>query len=400
MASKKQIENRKKNVVSARNRIEKHDVGGRGSVKLPEGASFFKVKEAGSKRVEIIPYKVGKGNPYANEGSIHFERTFWVHRGVGANSEDMVCNAKTFKTRCFLCEERMREEKKAAPNDEVVKSLAPKERQLWNILDHSEKDKGIQIWDQSYHLFGKFLDEKIKNADEEDGYQYFADLESGFTLKIGCTQEKNSGYTFIKCSDIEFKARKEALPESMLEEAYCLDELIKEVPYDLMKRTYLQIGDDEEEEETSKHKSNGKANSKKQKDDDDDEEEDTDQDEDEEADDEDDDEVAEASPSKAEKGSKKQKTAKELGLKVGDQVAYMGTEFEISKISADGTSLVLQGEDGDVERGISPSKVEKIEVAPKKGGKKIEDDEDEDEEEVVEAEDEEEEELPKKRKRK
>ena len=80
--------------VSAGRRTKEHEESfTTKTIKMPEGLSFYKVK-TGVKRLDIIPFKVGKGNPFADPGTIHFERTYWVHRNVGANNDTYCCPAK------------------------------------------------------------------------------------------------------------------------------------------------------------------------------------------------------------------------------------------------------------------------------------------------------------------
>lgn len=371
MASKKDREKQKKRVVSAKKWAEEHEVGGgRSSIHLPEGASFFGFKEAGTKRIDIIPYTVGKGNPDAEEGELFFMRTYFTHRGIGPNEETFVCLAKTFKKDCPICQHRAKLVKEGGNEDEI-KSLTPKERQLWNVFDHNDSEKGVQVWDQSYHLFGKHLKNKIDNADEDDGYELFADPEQGMTLKVSAVQEKAGAYKFLDCSDIEFKARKEPLDDELLEQAHCLDDLLKETSYDELKKIFLgtEDGDDDDDDKPKKGKKDVK---KKSKDDDDDESSDDDEDSEDSDDDEDD--------APKSKKSEKMKKAKDFGLKVGDLVTYDDDEYEIVRVSGDGTSLTLEDQDGKKKNGIDPADVEKI---------KTKDDEDED------SEDDDEDEKPK-----
>lgn len=365
---KNKREERQRKVVSARRRVEQHEVGGgRTSVKLPEGMGFFSVKKAGTYRIDVLPFTAGKGNPFADAGELHYERTYFSHRGIGPNNATYVCSAKTFGKRCPVCEHRMKIDGKA--DEELIKSLVPKERQLFFVIDHAEKDKGVQCWDQSFHLFGKHLDAKIKNADDDDGYEFFADPEKGYTLKVGATEEKGGGFSWCNCSDIEFKARKDSIPDEVLEECPCLDDCLIEMDYDELKKIFLQIPDEEDPDEDEKPKS--KAPAKKSSPPDEDEEDEDEEPEEEEESDDDDEKPA----NKPVKHS----------LKKGDEVTYKRMLCEIVKVSPDGTSLTLEDEDGEVHKAVGPDEVKLIEP-------------DEEEDEEPEEEEPEEEEKPAKRK--
>ena len=71
--------------VDAQRRADTHATGFTASfLALPETAKLWAPKEAGVTRIEILPYRVGKGNPYADPGKLHFERTFFKHARIGA----------------------------------------------------------------------------------------------------------------------------------------------------------------------------------------------------------------------------------------------------------------------------------------------------------------------------
>lgn len=107
MATKRQREKSKERTSTARRRAEQH-TGGGGSTTInkPEDMKWFEVKRAGTYRFDIIPFKAGKGNPYADEGELHYERTFYTHRGIGASEKSFICNKKTNGKKCYICEER------------------------------------------------------------------------------------------------------------------------------------------------------------------------------------------------------------------------------------------------------------------------------------------------------
>ncbi len=244
--------------VSAGRRQSEHKSGSeRTTLKIPEGVTFFSPKKD-THKIDIIPYVVGKGNPFADEGEMYFERTFFVHRDIGPNSDAYICPAKTSKgTRpCPICEHMRKLAKDPDADEKLIKDLAPKERQLFWLIDLAEKDKGVQLWDISFHLFGKLLDTRIKKGDEAEGRQFFADLKRGKTLVLDVEDKTlGGGKPFRTVNAIDFKDRAEPYSKKILEQVHCLDDMILELPYDKLKRIFLQIEEPaEDEEETPKKK--------------------------------------------------------------------------------------------------------------------------------------------------
>jgi hypothetical protein len=279
--AKKDREKRKKREVDVSRRMKEHSTGfSSTSLKLPEDVGFFKPKKEGTYRLEIIPYEVGKGNPYADEGAYHYERTYYAHRGIGANSDSYVCLAKTYGEKCPVCEHQALLRKKNGDEDEI-RSLAPQQRQLFLLYDHAEGDKGLQLWDVTHGNFGKRLDYEIRNADEDeaDTVRKFANQEDGCTLKVSMEEKSFSGNKYLACESIKFVPRKEELDDDLYDKAPCLDDLLIKVDYAKLKAIFLQTGDEEEEEEEDdekpKSKKGGKAKSKKDEDDEDDDEDET-----------------------------------------------------------------------------------------------------------------------------
>jgi len=239
-----QRERRSLNYTSARQRAEKQSLGFTGSyLKLPDGVQLFKPK-VGQILIDILPFVAGKGNPWAQEGAIHWERTYFAHRGLGANSESFLCPRANAKKPCPVCEHRQRLRERGDEQDEqAIKDLADKQRQLFNVIDLKNPDKGIQLWDMSYHCFGRALDARLRNSDDQDGWEQFFFLEGGLSLRVGLAEKSMGGFSFLDVESIDFKPRKD-YPESILDETYCLDDLLILPGYDELKTTFLEIRSD------------------------------------------------------------------------------------------------------------------------------------------------------------
>ncbi len=275
MASSKTAKKRKR--LSASRRMKEHKSGfERSSIIVPDGMELFSLKKTGKYRIEILPYTVGKGNQFADEGEQYFERTFFTHRNVGPEENaHYVCLDKTYGKKCPVCEHRAKEAKKARSDEDYIASLAPKERQLFNIFDHDEPEKGAQLWELSFHTFGKLLDLKVKEADEDEDFDSFFDPEDGKTLKLTVTEEKMGSNSYKSVKSIDFKDRTEEIPAEVLEGVACLDECVKRMSYDDLYAVLHQEGkDDDDEDEEERPRKKGKKHVEEDDEDDDDDDED------------------------------------------------------------------------------------------------------------------------------
>lgn len=318
---------------SARRRVDTHDSGGGSKyIRMPEGVSPLQIKP-GKYRLDFMSYVVKKGknedggNPYFEKGELAFERTFFVHRDVGPNADWHLCAAKTLGQPCPICEFRAKQARDPNADEEVLKELAPKERQLWIVKDLSDPSQ-LYLWEYSYHLFGKQLDAKIAAGDEDDGYDFFADPVDGMTVRVNFEQSDRGKW--VEATDIEFRARREKYDADIVEEMPDLDAVLFATPYDKLKRLFLQTDDveDEDEDDAPKKKSAPKK-------------------------------------TKATEGIL---TADEAGLEEGDRVYYSGGVCEIIRISKDGTSLTVEDEDGEIFKSVGCDEVKKQEAktTPKK----------------------------------
>lgn len=312
---------------SARRRVDTHDSGGGSKyIRMPEGVSPLQIKP-GKYRLDFMSYVVKKGknedggNPYFEKGELAFERTFFVHRDVGPNADWHLCPAKTLGQPCPICEFRAKQARDPNADEEVLKELAPKERQLWIVKDLSDPDQ-LYLWEYSYHLFGKQLDAKIAAGDEDDGYDFFADPVDGMTVRVNFEQSDRGKW--VEATDIEFRARREKYDADIVEEMPDLDAVLFATPYDKLKRLFLQTDDAEDEDE--------------------------------------DDAPKKKSAPKKTKATEGILTADEAGLEEGDRVYYSGGVCEIVRISKDGSSLTLEDEDGEIFKSVGCDEVKKQEA--------------------------------------
>jgi hypothetical protein len=221
---------------------------------LPSDVTMFSVKSDKALKLDVLSYEVqSDDNPFAESGDLHMERTFYTHRGIGASDNSYICPAKTWDKPCPICEYRAKLANDKDADEDTLKELRPKERQLWNIRDLDSPEKGVQLWDISFHLFGKQLDAAIRNSDEEDEFEFYADNEDGHTLKVGIKERSFGGRAFYEAETIYFKERKEQYDEEILDEVHDLDSILKEYSYKELKAIFLQLdngdGDDDDDDD-------------------------------------------------------------------------------------------------------------------------------------------------------
>lgn len=242
---------------SMRDRVKKRanenkNKGAANMYKLPDGTEFYKPKK-GSKNLDIVPYRVSVDNhPEVAKGDLWFERTVFTHFNVGPEQKARIC-PRTIKQPCPICDERrdlMKEDSDA--NEDLIKELRPRERVLYNVIDLSDQDKGVQLMDISYFCFGKQLDEEIREGD--DDYADFAELSGGKTLKIRWAEESLFSNTFVKASRIDFKDRKD-YDQDILDEVIDLDAILQVYDYEaLQKELHGVAAEDEEKPKPDKEK--------------------------------------------------------------------------------------------------------------------------------------------------
>jgi len=237
--------------VSARGRAE----NARGAfdsnyLNIPQNVGLIKIEsDTKPRKFDLLPYYVGQHNPYAPDaGMMHYELTYFVHSNIGPNEDKVLCPAKTRKQRCPICEEQQRMSRDRNIDKELVKALNVKERQLFNVMDLEEPNAGVQIWDISYHLFGKLLNKYITDSlnDPDDEYkQYFADPREGSSLKVSFAAKSFNGGNFYEAMTIDFRKRQTPYGKSIMEKVHNLENCLKILSYDELTRLFLQLDPDQ-----------------------------------------------------------------------------------------------------------------------------------------------------------
>lgn len=226
---------------------------------VPEGVERLKPKKA--MNMDVVPYIVTSDkHPIAEKGDQWYQRTFYLHY---LDNKPYVC-PKSVKKPCPVCE-HVKElfNSEDAADIELAKQMRAKERELYNVIDLDDQDKGVQLFELSYHLFGKALDEEISEGDDELGG--FAELVGGKTLRVSFRSKKLGKNEFLEVRKIEFEDRDD-YEEDILDDVVDLDKALIIEDYDTLQKAIYGLEEEEEDEKPEKK-------SKKDADEDEDEDE-------------------------------------------------------------------------------------------------------------------------------
>lgn len=241
----------------ARQRAEDNKFsGGASYLNLPDGVEFFKAKK-GTNELDIVPYEVSADRivPISltkdmklAKGDLNDRRTIFVHRKIGVDEKAYLC-PRTIKKPCPICEERARLQRDASADEDLIKDLKPQVKELYNVIDLSEKGGAVKLFEFSYANFGKKLDEEIREGRED--WAGYADLEAGYTLRVRFTEETFAGNKYLEASRFDFEERA-AYKDSILDDVVDLDACLVVLPYEQLERIFLQLDGVEDEPEGRK----------------------------------------------------------------------------------------------------------------------------------------------------
>ena len=256
--------------------------GGSDTLKMPQGVGFFK-PEKGTNEIMILPFTMSMKNMEGVDADTPWYRMQVLkHFRIGAEDKSFIC-PRTIGKKCPICEHRAALLANGRDTqDEEVKALTARKRDIFNVLDMNDEDAGIKIWEVSYHNFGAKLEEEIRESDDDPDkshYAAFADPDEGSVLSIRMKQATIGQQKFLECSRIDFNQIDEPLSDDILDSVVPLDQCLVVLPYDELKRIFYDLeepaaGDDsEDEEKPSRSSRTGRASSRSTKPADDDEDE-------------------------------------------------------------------------------------------------------------------------------
>jgi len=175
--------------------------------------------------IDIIPYIAGSNDPYNEKGDPTYVLDLEVHRNIGPKEEMVVCLAQFGKT-CPICMEARRRSREGADYKTDIKPLKPSRRAVYNVIvrDGGQMEKkGVQVFEIAHWFMEKHLS-KIAKDPRSNGYIVFSDPDEGRSVsfeRTGAGRENTNydGHRFID--------RIDPITDEELDQAYCLDDLIK-----------------------------------------------------------------------------------------------------------------------------------------------------------------------------
>jgi hypothetical protein len=228
--------------------------GERGSTILDlskaEDVQFYKVKP-GKNKIDILPYTVATNHhPQGiKKGEPDYILDIYTHKRIGLGKKNILCLNKTFNKSCPICEERDRLIEEG--NDALAENIKATRRAIYNIIDCTDEEKGVQLLDMTHFFFEKELLEKLKIVEDEEGNGaiIFADLEEGRSISFRASEETYNKNKFFKFKDFTFDKRETAYDEDAINTTFPLDDLLIVPAYDEVKA--LLFGSEDEEETTN-----------------------------------------------------------------------------------------------------------------------------------------------------
>ncbi len=204
------------------------------AVNIPDEL-VFKLDKAELTYLDVVAYMTKDNHPNLEAGELALERTYWVHSNIADNEMDRyICPAREpgSNARCPICERIKELERSGEMTSDELYKFAPRRRQLWSVRDTKTKDPW-KVWDVSYYLFGKVLNEAVRDLDDdEQEFRYFADTEEGYTLKLGVNEKSFRGNKFYEVASVGFKQRAKQYTEEQADKIPCLDDFLTIKSYD------------------------------------------------------------------------------------------------------------------------------------------------------------------------
>lgn len=199
--------------------------------------SKWKVSE-GEHLIDIIPYLAGDNDPKADPETPTYFLDLWVHQRIGVTEDSFLCPASNYKgKRCPICEHIAKMKSSGNFNDDEIRLLTPKRRVLYNIVCYDsveETNKGVQIWEASYHLTENEIVD-IARGRRGEGYFPFADPDDGKSLSFFRKGQgvgtKYKGWAFVE--------REDTISDAILDQTYILDDLLHIPSYEELEEVFM-----------------------------------------------------------------------------------------------------------------------------------------------------------------
>jgi hypothetical protein len=215
------------------------------AVRIPEGVERWSPTDRRVK-LSILPYEVTEDhNPEAQAGEFWMRRKFKLHYGVGVEEKPYVCLRSVGKA-CPICDYLSTHRNDEDMDEDEQKALRPRDRELYNVLVQSGENQSdeVQVFEYSYHNFGKILEEEVQDSDDPSDASYMdpeAGEDGGRDLQIKWRSKKLGKTTFLECASIVFEEREEPIEDEVLEQCVNLDKCLLILDYDELNAIFLDL---------------------------------------------------------------------------------------------------------------------------------------------------------------
>jgi hypothetical protein len=219
---------------------------------------FFKPTK-GKNSINIIPFEIkSKNHPLVKSGVMEIGdldcvMDYYVHKGIGPSSADVICLKKNFSKPCPICEELEEMKQKGNAKQKEQDELKPKRRVLYNVIDLDNPRLGVQVFDASHFNFEKELIEEARAQSDDQEMLDYADPEDGRIISFRAQPAKFEGREFFEFKSFHFSKREEESEEvtkADLKDAISFDQIMKVYTYEQIQKILYGSEEEEEERET------------------------------------------------------------------------------------------------------------------------------------------------------
>jgi len=243
-----------------KNNVKNKDVYGNSNSKRSidikdHDVEFYKAKK-GKILLDIIPYLAGTDNHpgKVKKGDHEYVMEYYEHKEIGAGKHSFLCMQMTFGKPCPICEERENMKKQDDWDKDIVKSLYPKRRVLYNVIDVLNKEAGLMLFSVAHFSFENEVLLAVQEKVNEGGEVIcFPDLENGKTVACSGREKIMPKYTFVEFHNFSFRDR-EAYNKKMVNKTIALDTLLVIPTYEEVDNEFF--GKEPEPIETKSAKDN------------------------------------------------------------------------------------------------------------------------------------------------
>lgn len=243
MSSEREREEREERRSDARGWADKEDSKfAPTSIKLPPGFTAIKLKPP-SMLLDIIEYRVGANNPNCDEGLLHFELTYYVHRCPSPDGGQMYCCLwENWKEPCPICD-WMRDNARTQ-DPQLLKDMRTNTRHLFNAIDLNTRDQKMQVLDANHFNRGMGFGEQLKDAIRAvPRYADFAQYNGGYSLNLTVKEQSmGGGKKYNAATRIDFIPRDKPYTKGILDECCKLEDCRIHHTYESLRALFLQQG--------------------------------------------------------------------------------------------------------------------------------------------------------------